>query len=403
MKRQQAAADRTQPAKKLRSEETVDPALLKQCTAVSEGIEQATHIPSIAQEMIKDMLKFSLCVFKEDRQRFQESHVDSVGKILSEVEAGIQKDIENAEAKVSSSESERSALQSEVEQAEAKMGSADSELKEKKYGLSDVAMAFRGAKKPLAAAEDAQVMGDKELVAAANKKQTLETAEATLVKPLADGNYEQVDVEKGMSELLAVLAKFEFDKSMETALPTALGKPPAERGQFDEMVVVQLTQEMTTRIQALSKLLDEGEPAKAERSAAVEAAKQELAAASERQMESADVFSAAKRAQELCERALDSARQALKDFGPETKKRVKALEAENKRLAKFHEGPLKAFGELKDRTHPVEPAPAPVEDVVVPEVVEEEKEAAPEATAMAMEEVAPEAAIEVTAEPVAVM
>jgi len=341
----------------------VDPAAV-QCQEVARGIQAAEETPQVVREMLVSMLESSLKVFKDERHEFQQATVDMVGDLLSAVEAGLLTTVGDADALVASADEEKTKREAAVKGANEQLAAQIDEVSVKKQVLADDAQAFRSAKEAVAEVQATQKGSEKELAAATAKKDELELAMKDLARPLIEGSCkDKEECTDFVSRLMPVLKKHEFSDSMLAPLPNMLVKDPMERGTFDTMLASQLTEEASKRLVDFDTVIKAAEAIKASHASVRGAADEKLHAAREAQRASAEAFTATRSKQKAREQALEAAKVALKELGPQMRQNTKAAERAKGSLAKFRGGPLATFVEMRDRS--------------VPQPTEEEREAAP--------------------------
>jgi len=208
-----------------------------------------------------------------------------------------------------------------------------------------------GAKAAVNDAERLAAEGEKELRAAAGKKEEVEKLRQDMELLHEDqGN-------RRIKDFATKVERFvEVDSSMMTAIPCVFAKEPSVRGQFDLMVVQQLTDKVNKAIAKFEDVIASGATAEAERTAAVEAAKAVLLEARQAQMQAARTFTAAFDAA----KAADEAVQKMKHEVTQAKKALKeATETANEAevdLDLFCQEVLQTFAELRDRAAVTEEA-----------------------------------------------
>merc|ERR1719326_1313072 len=107
-----------------------------------------------------------------------------------------------------------------------------------------------------------------DLQQAGQDKERIEAILQQKFVPLKDGTVEkQKEVKTGVSALVVLGKEVSVDESLLAALPTAIGKKPADRAGFDIMVVEQFEKEVATKISELQTKFADGAPAMAERAA----------------------------------------------------------------------------------------------------------------------------------------
>jgi len=154
-----------------------------------------------------------------------------------------------------------------------------------------------------------------------------------------------------------------FDMSLLQAIPTAFAKSPSDRGSFDDIVMSQIEAEFQKCLAKFTDELANGEPAKKDRAAKVEAASSEHAQAVASEEAAKTAKEAARTAQKEAETEqkalLKAQQQGTSVFGTASAS-VSAAKVE---LMEFDEGPLAAFKELLEFSEipPIAAVPAPQE------------------------------------------
>merc|ERR1711908_166693 len=120
----------------------------------------------------------------------------------------------------------------------------------------------------------------------------------------------------------------------------------SERGNFDNMAVQKLENDMVTHIAELERTIAEAEPTRAKCLADVKAAQDEFDKAKTAQIECAEEYSIAKANKEKGEEAVIAAKKEVKQKTSEYSKIVKVKDQREADLLAFREGPYAAFREL---------------------------------------------------------
>lgn len=323
--------------------------------------------------MVRELMPDSLAVAKDERHRMQEQVVDMIEAELRDVETALQTEIADTEAKIRQEEEGKAGLEAEVAKVAVGAETILDATTKKKEHLAGESAALKAAREAMLHTKATQSTGDKDLVQAEELRVAFEAALQVLT-PLAEGASD-ADLEKAKrqtGELLVLAQTSNLDESMAAALPTALSQDPATRGQFDTMVLKTFRSEVSKSLEETLRKLQEGEPAKTARAAAVQAAADDEAAAMTRLRASAAVFREALAAQEASEAALAAAREPVTAKDKEVRQLRKDMARSNAQLAHFRDGPLAAFLDMRER---VEAAPAAAETESAPGL-ESEAEAA---------------------------
>jgi len=348
---------------------------------IAEAIQDAEQLPDSVRTMLIESIPQTLGVFKDNRQQFQNEFVGMIKATLDGVEAGLQNSVAEAEAKVSEQSGEKTTLDAQQSGADAVLSSKRDAEAEMKKALTEASEARNIQKKALDEAQAAQKHGDADLEAAAGKKEKLENAQKETYVPLKEGSIEgKGDINKAVKTLMSTCKEFGFDTSLISTVSGVLPRPPAERGDFGNMTLVQLEGEFSKSIAAFSETIANGESGKAERAVAVESA-QKVFETVDDQFKTCHVnLVEAQAAVKEAQKELASAVAAVKAFAPTILKLESARDKEKANLMAFTEGPLATFRELEARTTPTPPPTEESGDAVAPEAPAEDA-VAPEASA----------------------
>jgi len=212
------------------------------------------------------------------------------------------------------------------------------------------------------------VAGDDEIDAVGAKLEALEKAVTDSIKPLLEAGVESL--EGGLGPLIKLLTAHGFNESMLTALPGAVTKAPDQRGPFDTLVVQDLNEEVTKRLESLKATVAGGSHAKAERAAAVSKAAATLKETRDKLIAAAKVFEAAQAEETVVDEALEAIETAVSEARANGKNASKALAKAKGNLTKFQNGPKLAYTDLvegkKEAEEKAEEA-APEESAASPE------------------------------------
>jgi len=361
-----------EPASKRRKGDSV---VQGKCDLVVSALESSSDLPTDVRQMLVDMVQ----VFPHHggllhvQSKYLDTLVSVVGDALSNIEKGVLQEISEAEAKSSGGDQEKVTREAAVSEAEKRLSELGEIVKKRKAELVEESQAHAQAQEALTAAQAAQVAGDAEVHAAAEKLEILKGALTESVEPLKDGSLDGANATKKAAELAKLLGQFNVDESMRTAIPTAFAKQPTVRGTFDEMVVQQVSQVVAQRIKELEALIENAASAKAERAAAVETAQASADASKDKQVEAAEGVRASQSEEKEAEGVLTTKRASLNDLWPEIKRSAETLDSAKSRLAALREGGIAGWRELS--APPPAAAEAPAEEAA------EAAEGAPSAAA----------------------
>jgi len=281
----------------------------------------------------------------ESRHKFQDEAVEMTGQILELYKASLEERISACRSNIAQAEHRCHELQAAAQQSQSDADAARNSADKSKRTLADDARAFQAAKTAMNDAERLAAEGEKELKAAASKKADVEKLLQNMDSLHEDQGQRRIKDFAGRVERLV-----EVDSSMMTAIPCVFSKEPSTRGQFDLMLIQQLTEKVHKAIAKFDDVITSGATAEAERAAVVETAKAVLLEARQKQIEAArastSAFDAAKAADEVVQKMKSEIVQAKKVLKETTET---ATEAEVD-LDLFCQEVLQIFGELRDRT-----------------------------------------------------
>lgn len=313
---------------------------------VAKGLELAATLPESAKGMLIDMLETSLGVLKEQRHRHQVEVVRIIGEALASEESDLQAQVEEIKAKISNCETTKASLATKCSEREGELEARARTTLEKKRALADAAREYRCAVEAAAVAEAQEGDADRQAQKAIKNKELLEGALSESVRPLTEGVVEAAAVQEKVDNLMQLLGKFDLEKSIIAALPTALLKVPSSRGSFDTMVLTQLEEEVAKRVAALEVAIKDAEPTKAAHIEAFSEAQRSLAEAKQKQLDAATAYTGAHEEEKLQEGELYGTRQSLQQVHKEATKLHRELRKAEAALEAFGSGPHSAYHQL---------------------------------------------------------
>mmetsp|Transcript_3401 Transcript_3401/g.5608 ORF Transcript_3401/g.5608 Transcript_3401/m.5608 type:complete len:389 (-) Transcript_3401:208-1374(-) len=348
-----------------------------QAGVVKEVLLESEVLADSVKNMLAGAVMHSLVFYKDCRHETQSKVVDMLGSAMETIEKALEAAITEATAKLDEAKEGEVTKKEELTKAEEGLEALAKEDVEKEQVWTEADEAVNKAKEAVETAEAAETQGNKDLEKAEAKKATLETVMADIYTPIKEGTAENLP--KMIKSLMAKLKEFSvsMDGGLMETVPAALSKAKEDRGDFDKVVFEQLDSEFGKLVEKFNTILAEGGPGKAERAAAVETAKTELATAEEALKKADEESTAAAEAKTAGEAALKAAKKAAREAGPALKKATSELKDAEAKLDEFKEGPLAAFKSLAERSTP---PPEPEGDAMA---TEEAAEPVPETTATA--------------------
>mmetsp|Transcript_32713 Transcript_32713/g.90254 ORF Transcript_32713/g.90254 Transcript_32713/m.90254 type:complete len:384 (+) Transcript_32713:57-1208(+) len=329
-------------AKKLRAS-PVD----AKCKQVIDGLRESA-LPEVAFQPLAAAVGNCLGVVREERHAFQERVIDAIADIFGKTDARLEKAIANARAASEEIQTKISACEAEAEGAAAKLDALQGEKQAHKLQLASDAQAFQAAKATLEQKVVAQTHGLNELLSAEQQKAEVES----LAKEIGTVHEASNKVQACEELVKRMLKHVGIDESMRTAIPCTLTKAPSALGSFDKMVIEQLNDSVSKRIEKLDEMIASTDQVKEALAKDVSAAEMQNEVAKKKQMASARAFIAAA---DKVNAAEEAHKGLLKDVS-ELKKQLRTSdrqvgEAEaNSEL--FKDGPLAALAFLRERSTP---------------------------------------------------
>lgn len=322
------------------------------------------------RKMLQNSVRYALAPASDERHTYQDSVVGYVGEITTAFVAKWQKRVDEAQAKATAAEGEKASAEAALKDAEGAVEAQENAIKAAKEQLHTDESAEQTAKKTLKEAEVAVKDHDSEQAAKVVEKDEHTSVvkdhfgALTATEPPKNEAGEPVEMtakdrKTHVSKTVQLIKKLKADPSLMNAAPISLAKLPAERGDFDTLVLSQMEKLMQSNLQSLQQEVDSGESVKSQKGAALEAAKAALEAAKTKKTSSIEALKAAKEAL----KPLEDAEKAAKKF---LKEKESVLKTENGELS-TQQGGLEgakagasAFTFLKERVAaPPAPAAAP--------------------------------------------
>jgi len=331
----------------------------KLCNQVAKSILSSPEYPEEVKTMLADTINATLAVPREKRHAYQDKAIEMVRKVLESLKAAAQSELNEAEKKLETSCKESEERQRAEDVAAATLAERIKTADAAKTEHAERTFARVTAKQALDSAEQEQTRGNASLVVTADKKQRLESGLETVFGPLKRGEMPATEVQNGITTIQKLAKDLGFAASLLQTVPAAFAKAPKERGSFDDVVIEQIENEFQKCMATFTDDLANGEPAKNERAAKVEAATSDHAQALASEEAALGEKEAARTAQKEAEtehKALVKARQqGTSDMGAASA----GVDDAKAELAQLDEGPLAAFKELLEFTE-IPPPPAPV-------------------------------------------
>jgi len=206
------------------------------------------------------------------------------------------------------------------------------------------------------------------------KKQRLESVLETFFGPLLKDEVPNLKVPSCGVKTIQTMAKdLGLDASLLQTVPAVFAKAPGGRGSFDNVVIEQIEAEFQKCMVAFTDELANGEPAKKERAAKMEAASGEHAQALASEQAARSAKEPARAAHKEAEIEYDARVKERLEGTSDVGFASEGVDAAKAELTELHEGPLSAFKELLEFTEippPVAPAPVPEDPATAADAAE---------------------------------
>eukprot|EP00928_Gymnodinium_smaydae_P016245 TRINITY_DN1606_c0_g2_i1.p1 TRINITY_DN1606_c0_g2~~TRINITY_DN1606_c0_g2_i1.p1 ORF type:complete len:496 (-),score=127.16 TRINITY_DN1606_c0_g2_i1:245-1732(-) len=320
------------------------------CNAIAGALMLAQDLPLPLRQMLCGQLEGNLGVPVEERHRHQETVNDMVEETLVSVQRFMRTQLEVAEAEVQTLKAERVKLEAAHGLAKEKAVAKAEAVASQKASASEAAAAAEASLATMEEAERLQETTTNELTDARQRADLLDGALRESLELLREGSLVPEEVERHVKSLAEIAERFDFGTAMQTSIPAALPKAPAERGMFDNVVFEHVEEALKIRIsstrETIERLTAKAEPL-ADKTRTAQAAHAMNAEAEEG---CRAVLKVAQMEHREADASLKAAAKALRDATPAFKSAQTNLETERSSLQAIEEEVLVAFAELRHFT-----------------------------------------------------
>lgn len=352
----------------------------KLCDVVAAALLASSDYPGHVVEMLGASLPGCIGVPKEKRHQFQEEVAGMVGEVLGKSEERLKASLAAEEEKLAAVTGQQAELEAAAKAAADELSAKEEASQAASATAQEAARGVADAQKALTAAETKKVEGTVKFQSTEARKAKLASALKDAYLPLKEGTCESA--KEALAQVMSAGKDFGFDPTLLGAFPSAAPKAPADRGNFDNLVIQQLESEFERCTSALEETIAALEPAAKELQAEVEAKAAELEKAKTSEQDCKTALEAAQAAHTEALAAKRAASKALGQCAPELKQAGTELEKAKASLEEFRQGPLDAYKALLERTLLApEPAAKPEADADMKAAGEAAKEARAEAEA----------------------
>lgn len=355
--------------------------------ALAEAQTAVDALPSDLRTVFTFALPTVFGANKVDRHPFEAEIVDQAEKAMGTVQAHLEQ--VHAAALTKQNEviapAEHAKRRQAKKAAEAGLEASKGKLEEKKEVQGAARKAVHDAHGGLKAAEKDASRNEKEMQAHVEKKTNLSELLSNEYVELKDGT--STDKKTAVKKLLAIGKEYGLDHTLLQTLPLTCKKEPGDRTEFETMMFTSLKAAIDRQIDGLTQKLVEMEPGKAEKLAAVAAAKASVEQAEAALAAASEEVSASQAASKDAAKEVAKADDFLYKIYHDMKEACDAQDSLQKDIQNFKDTIWTAFHQLKEK----EPEPEPVEEPE-PSPSPSPEEAAEDAAAEAPMEAEAEAA-----------
>jgi len=313
---------------------------------VKQGLQASEGCDARVKKMLIGTLDCTVANVKDQRHAFNQRFVTFIGEALNAEHARLQQDKDAKEKAFTELMPAKSEREAAAEAAKAEAASAAEALTAANTAVKETTNKTKDATTALKEAQKAEKNGNAEIEKSENEKAKINAVREGSLQPLLDGNLE--DSAKKTKAVMELGKQYQLDQSLLGTAEPVLLKATEERGQFDGTCLTQLTSAFQAVVDKIDEAINAGAPGKAERAAAVAEKEKEKADADAALNAEKEKAGAAREAKNTADAAAKAAAAAAADFMPDLKKAGDAQDKAAETLKEFAEGPLAAFGELKD-------------------------------------------------------
>jgi len=320
--------------------------------------------PSGNRAMLLGALPHALADYSDERHGYQTTVSKLIGEVMNGWVAKWEQKVADSKANVDAAESDRIAAQATHETEKSGLVAQKEDVKLCKENLKAATDAEKEAAGKLATAKSDVENFDKEIQKQIITKDNISMVynQSFLVMKSAEAPSGS-EAKNHLKKIAPILKSISTETSLQIALPAALQKKAAERGQFDNMAVDGVEAVFTGTIAKLTGEIDSAGVTKAGKEAAATEATTAHDAAEAKRQECIAALKASQSSQEEKEKSLVAAEKA-EDSKAKAANRALKDNAQEQRGLDHAKSTLAYFQFLVDRTTPPPPLEeAPVEAV----------------------------------------
>jgi chromosome segregation ATPase len=320
-------------------------------TGIIATIHNADSLNEHCREMLVAMVS-SLSTPKSERHPSQQLGVEMIEETLQDARKKFAGSAAQAEEERTELEGSKETRAERVRVAEASLNEKQADENAAQTASNGAQEAVKSAEGALAEAKEAQIQGEKPIIALGEEKAALSTAfQEHFVAPMESNQGPHYNFLEPFTE------KIGLEESLIKALPSSCVKTKEQRGGFDELVIAEFEKSMRAKIASLEKALADDIPAASARKESVVSAEAALESKVASEKTAAAELVAATSGRVEAEEELSKAKEdcaALEPTLAQVTQKHLSLQSE---LKDFETGTLASFESFRDQE-----CPQPIEE-----------------------------------------
>jgi len=353
VKRAAQETKNAQEAKKAKLEP--DPAL----QPIVDAVEAASSdvLPESCRSMLLAMLAGSLSAPADQRGAAQARVVEMIGETVEAVRTGLQEAVTQKAEIEQKGLARKEELEQTVQKTVATSGATKDAAMATKEALAEAQAAVKAAEEALLGREQEQQEGDKALDEIEEARKEVQIAIDEHFRKLCDDTLEPEALSQHKEALMPIVKKCGAAESMLISSMASFAKAPAERGDFDQVVIKEVEKCLVDRIATHTATLEAGAAAKAERAGAVALAASAVEDAKAKAAKQSEQYMDADVEQQNAQEAQRAAEEAVTELEKDIEKMIAEHSSAKVALDKFVEHNVACFNKLRNKVSTEEPGP----------------------------------------------
>jgi DNA repair exonuclease SbcCD ATPase subunit len=343
--RKRGSLDAGLPVKKPKSDPMIG--------AILEAIDMADDLPSTCKGMLSAMVPEAFQVPAADRHPHQQVFVDIVGQVISKIDEEMKKNVADAGVQLEEMEKQQERLKVNVEAAQTVHTEKKLTVEERKASLAEHFRQVLDKRMELASAKEARAAIEAPIAEVTAQKNTCETAlqDLSALRELAD-----LEQAKPMCmKLLEVALQMGIEEALVMSLPNVFEKAPADRTNFDSLVLGSIETEFQKKTSEFAAALSTKAESIQQLDAAVQAAQTALDAITAEHQVASDSMAQVVKEEKASLEMLEEQKQMRDTFLVEFQEKHGSVTEKKEHLQNFQAWNVDCYKTLKDKQVPVEP------------------------------------------------